>query len=409
MPHPRIYLHCAQTQLHCHAGSRFRFQRSADDALGWVVTIIHMRNSVSRYSTVYINGHRVRELRRKLGLSQKDLSSLLTQSLSSGYISSIEKSSNARVSCTTAEGLGAALGVNIDDLSLAPNPIEIAHKYFEAWNCHDSIAIVHLFTKDGTYSDPLEPSGLRGAQIADYATELFTAFPDLTCEVLNIAPVRNGTLAVQWRLRGTHTGPLKDNPGTGRPIDLAAADFIKFEGMRIRSVEGYFDQKAFMEQLGLQVIAQPYSRDGHTFGWSHRLASGKRTKPGAVSVTWIEAWSDEEKEEVKKRALEILDEIQKTPGFISHVGIVVGPRLCTITAWKDVDSVRAVHQSRAHKEAMERVFSTNFCAAIHTAVYVPHHLNSMRVRCTHCHKMQAVEELGGKCECGQPLLHPAYW
>ena len=75
------------------------------------------------------------------------------------------------------------------------------------------------------------------------------------------------------------------------------------EGDQIRSVQGYFDQKTFVEQLGLQAIVVPSSVGPFTFGYSVRMQTGKRTKPGAVSLTWIDVRSDEEEREVRERGL----------------------------------------------------------------------------------------------------------
>ena len=88
--------------------------------------------------------------------------------------------------------------------------------------------------------------------------------------------------------------PLRGNPPTGGTVALPGADFIAVEGDKIRSVQGYFDRRAFVEQLGLQVIVQPRSVGPFSFGSSVRAQSGKRTKPGAFSLTWIQVRSEEE-------------------------------------------------------------------------------------------------------------------
>ena len=106
-------------------------------------------------------------------------------------------------------------------------------------------------------------------------------------------------MAVQWLMRGTNTGLLQGNPPTGGTVALPGADFIVVERDKVRSVQGYFDQKTFVEQLGLQAIVAPTSLGPMTFGSSARVSSGKLMKPGAVSLTWIDARSDEEEREVR--------------------------------------------------------------------------------------------------------------
>jgi hypothetical protein len=44
-------------------------------------------------------------------------------------------------------------------------PLEIAQRYFNAWNQHDAGAIVATFAENGIYSDPVTPGPLTGAAI----------------------------------------------------------------------------------------------------------------------------------------------------------------------------------------------------------------------------------------------------
>jgi len=67
-------------------------------------------------------------------------------------------------------------------------------------------------------------------------------------------------------MRGTNSGLLQGNPPTGRRLALPGADFIAVDGDRIRSVQGYFDQKTFVEQLGLQAIVVPTAVGPMMFG-----------------------------------------------------------------------------------------------------------------------------------------------
>lgn len=131
-------------------------------------------------------------------------------------------------------------------------PVDIALKYFDAWNKHDSAAIVALFAEGGTYNDPAVDPGLTGLAITDYINSLFAAFPDLSFEIVGTAS-GDGMAAVQWVMRGTNTGPFAGSPPTGRSVALPGADFITVVGDKICSVQVYFDQKTFVEQLGLRV------------------------------------------------------------------------------------------------------------------------------------------------------------
>ena len=68
--------------------------------------------------------------------------------------------------------------------------------------------------------------------------------------------VSSGDVAVvEGVWRGTHTGPLVtpagEVPPTGNAVDLPFACVVQADSGRIRSVRIYFDQLAFLGQLGL--------------------------------------------------------------------------------------------------------------------------------------------------------------
>jgi hypothetical protein len=59
-------------------------------------------------------------------------------------------------------------------------------------------------------------------------------------------------------MRGTNTGLLPGIPDpTGATCDLPGIDVITIGDAGIVSVVGYFDQKTFVEQLGLQALIVP--------------------------------------------------------------------------------------------------------------------------------------------------------
>jgi hypothetical protein len=114
------------------------------------------------------------------------------------------------------------------------------------------------------------------------------------------------TVAAQWVMQGTNSGPLQGGPPTGRQVALPGADFIAVTGDPVQSVQGYFDQKTSVEQLGLRAMVMPTAVGPVTFGSSARMTSGKRTKPGAISLTWIDARSETEEREIRNRSVQIL-------------------------------------------------------------------------------------------------------
>ena len=124
--------------------------------------------------------------------------------------------------------------------------------YFTAWNAHDPDGVAAALADGGTYTDPtVTGSPLAGVQIAEHARALFTAFPDLSFEVIGAPHVIDGTTVARWVMRGTNTGPLMDgSPASGRTLTLPGNDVIQVEGDKIRSVEVNYDSQAVDEQLG---------------------------------------------------------------------------------------------------------------------------------------------------------------
>ena len=146
--------------------------------------------------------------------------------------------------------------------------LEVAQAYFDAWNLQDPAEIAATFAPGGTYNDPTTGQPLSGQAIVEYTSGLFTAFPDLSFEIVSAGVTGDGTVGAQWLMRGTNSGSFGGGPPTGQMVELPGADFIAVDGDKIRSVQGYFDQRTLVEQLGLQVIVQPYSIGPASFGSS---------------------------------------------------------------------------------------------------------------------------------------------
>ena len=287
------------------------------------------------------------------------------------------------------------------------NPLDIARTYFAAWNQRDPAAIVATFAEDGTYRDPTVPA-LTGSALARYTSGLFAAFPDLSFGIVSAAQTGDNIVAAQWMMRGTNTGPMAGGPPTGMAVALPGADFITVDGDKIRSVQGYFDQKTFLEQLGLQVIAQPYSIGPISLGTGATMQVGKHMKPGAFSLTSIRVRSDEV-QQLQEYSMPILAELAQMPGFISFTTLLANNCGYTITAWEDAESASQMLRAGAHREAMKVFLGSEFAEGGMTSVWIPHHINALWVRCTACGRMSDYERDEGMCQCGQSLPLLPYW
>ncbi len=268
-------------------------------------------------------------------------------------------------------------------------------------------AIAAAFAPDGTYTDPNVPDGLGPAATADYARGLFAAFSDLAFEVEWAAECGGGTVAARWVMSGTNDGPFQGLPPSGAAVRLPGADVIAIEGERVRSVIGYFDTAVVPRQLGLQVIVQPTTIGPFSFGTS-TYVSRSAAEPGAVSLTVLEARSDEEIAEVRSRTRDIATALVGSPGFISWIGVVNANRMYKITAWERPEDVALLGDNSAHAEAMKRFFgSPGLASGAQTGLWTAHRLNGMWVRCGACDQMRQHEH--GRCACGAEVTAPNYW
>jgi steroid delta-isomerase-like uncharacterized protein len=289
------------------------------------------------------------------------------------------------------------------------NALAVAQSYFDAWTHRDADGIIAAFTEGGTYSDPTVAQGISPEATADYARGLWDAFPDLTFEIISNAETGPGTVVAQWLMRGTNTGSLQGLPPTGRSVAVPGADFIQVEGDKIRSVQGYFDSRAVPEQLGLQVVVQPNVIGPFAFGTGVLVQTGKNIKPGAFSITMLQARSDEEVQQIKQLSQEIVKEMLEMQGFISWMGMTAGHRMMTVTAWETPEDHRQMYNGGTHPEAVRKFFGPELAAGGMTSVWSSGRFTAW-VRCPVCMQMVNREKAIGKCPCGEALPKPlAYW
>jgi hypothetical protein len=164
------------------------------------------------------------------------------------------------------------------------------------------------------------------------------------------------------------------------------------------------------DQLGLQVVVQPKEIGPFTFGTATRVWGGKNGKPGAFSVTALQARSPEEVAAVGELGRQISTELLAMNGFLGLVTMGVGDRMLTVTAWENANDPKQLLQGGAHATAMKKFFGTELAAGGVTSVWVPDHIGARWTRCTDCGKMMDHERSGGACTCGSRLPEPlAYW
>jgi predicted ester cyclase len=130
--------------------------------------------------------------------------------------------------------------------------LEAAKRADDAFNAHDVDARLAVNNDD---TELVMPGGikLRGREQVDVLRAFWEALPDATITWEN--HVESGSMiAGDGVLTGTHSGPFRtpqgEIPPSGRQVRLPYAFIRRVEGGKIASERLYFDQMAFLQQLG---------------------------------------------------------------------------------------------------------------------------------------------------------------
>jgi steroid delta-isomerase-like uncharacterized protein len=87
-------------------------------------------------------------------------------------------------------------------------------------------------------------------EVAGYFAESRRAFPDQRNELLTLHHSDDAVI-VEAIVRGTHKGPLRSLPPTGREFESRILAVFLFEEDRLVCERVYFDQLTVLEQLGI--------------------------------------------------------------------------------------------------------------------------------------------------------------
>jgi steroid delta-isomerase-like uncharacterized protein len=150
----------------------------------------------------------------------------------------------------------------------------IVREHMESENRHDFNTTIETF--DHPRYELIATGDVHDgeAEVRAYFEETRTAFPDQTNEPLAFHHSDDAVI-VEFLLRGTHLGPLRGLPPTGRSFECRMTAFFLFPegGDRIVGERVYFDQATILRQLG--VAHDPSSPAGRlTTALSHPLTIG---------------------------------------------------------------------------------------------------------------------------------------
>ncbi|MEA2426660.1 MAG: hypothetical protein QOF37_288 [Thermoleophilaceae bacterium] len=120
-------------------------------------------------------------------------------------------------------------------------------------------------TTIGTFSHPRYEIIATGdvydgeEEVRAYFAETRRAFPDQRNELIALHHGDDAVVAEVW-VRGTHSGPLRGLPATGREFECRGAAIFVFDGDKLVCERAYFDSATILRQLG--VASDPRSLRG---------------------------------------------------------------------------------------------------------------------------------------------------
>jgi steroid delta-isomerase-like uncharacterized protein len=138
----------------------------------------------------------------------------------------------------------------LDDRRLQAR-IATVEKHVAAENRRDLDAIMATFGETARYED--EPwSDRRDGRdaVRAYYGEVLRALPDLTIDIVR-RHAGTDSVVLEVVIRGTHLGPWRGLPASGRPIAFALCGVFEFDdGDRLVGERIYYDRSDVLRQLG---------------------------------------------------------------------------------------------------------------------------------------------------------------
>ena len=132
-----------------------------------------------------------------------------------------------------------------------PEAETIVRRMYEPLTTGDTTLVDQALIPDWEAVPPLQ-AGPGAAGWKATVAHLRAVFTDLTISIEDVV-VSGDLVAVRSVSRGTHTGELLGVPGTGRQIEIRAADFHRLAGGRIVQTWHLEDYFGVAVQLGLTV------------------------------------------------------------------------------------------------------------------------------------------------------------
>jgi steroid delta-isomerase-like uncharacterized protein len=127
----------------------------------------------------------------------------------------------------------------------------MVREHIETENRHDMAAMLATLAEDDPVRDEVAGKAYRGqSDVAGRYAELWCAFPDFAVTPTELHD-SGSVVVMQADYTGTHSGPYRGHPGTGRRFNCRIVVVFRFNDGRITSETIYMDLAGQLRQLGL--------------------------------------------------------------------------------------------------------------------------------------------------------------
>jgi steroid delta-isomerase-like uncharacterized protein len=130
--------------------------------------------------------------------------------------------------------------------------LALVDEHIRRENAHDLPGIMATFGDRARYDDePWDEHHEGHEAVHAYYRDLLASLPDLHIDVTNRLAAENG-VALEVSIRGTHLGPWRGLPATGRTVMFPLCGLFTFdEAGRLAGERIYYDRGSVLQQVGL--------------------------------------------------------------------------------------------------------------------------------------------------------------
>lgn len=152
--------------------------------------------------------------------------------------------------------------------------IALVEEHIRCENDHDVESVLKTFGATPRYDDePNDEHHLGVESIHRYYEDLMRALPDLHIDVKR-RHVTDDALTLEVEISGTHDGPWRGLPATGRRVNFPLCAIYTFDGDKLAGERIYYDRATVFRQVG--IFHDPETALGRALtGLTHPVTIGR--------------------------------------------------------------------------------------------------------------------------------------